>query len=174
MSLSRSPTNTGEARLPFREWTGDGPAGSRLSLDTRSSHSLPLPPSQRGVAPGLSAADVWGLGARRWGPRSLLGALGDGLLADRWRENGNHHTVCLLTLLFLSFFFFFLLSQTLASKITSIGNPPSTSSMVHTVGFLCCCVCPACLSVPLLLNAYTCSALIHDGEGNRGGLQPEH
>lgn len=36
----------------------------------------------------------------------MLGALGDGLLADRWRENGNHHTVCLLTLLFLSFFFF--------------------------------------------------------------------
>ena len=60
--------------------------------------------------------------------------------------------------------------RALASKITSIGNPPSTSSMVHAVGVLCCCVCPACLLVPLLLNACSCCALIHGGEGTAGGV----
>ena len=109
-----------------------------------------------------------GLGARRWAPLFLLGALGDGLLADGWRENGNHHGVLAHPAVSL-LFFPFLLSQTLASKITSIGNPPSTSSMVHAVGVLCCCVCPACLLVPLLLNACSCCALIHGGEGTAGG-----
>lgn len=147
-------------------------------LDARSSRLCPSAPFTRRVASGLSEADVQ---CEAWvpvsgaGARSLLGtlSLGDGLLLTQKRQDGNHHNL-LAHPAVLSFFFFFLLSQTLASKITSIGNPPSTSSMVHTVGFLCCCVCPACLSVPLLLNASCRCVLTRDGEGTSEAPQSKH
>ena len=93
----------GAAALPGVDWRRAG----RVPVVT--GHPLqPFYPSAPFTTVGGIRAEcswcVWGLGARHWAPRSLLGTLGDGLLADRWRENGTI-AVCLLTLLFLSFFF---------------------------------------------------------------------